>query len=111
MSRFTCFLIVAAVIGLIFADSPTDQMSLLINLNPDDPAPEDGIRTFNIVPGKIAVVKAGGDGWSELVKDITGPRDYPAAVGISVIRLRLVRPGPKKPEPFFAIEFLIPMGC
>lgn len=56
-----------------------------------------------------AVRAAGGIGWANLVKDVSGPLDFPATVSLSAIRLRLLY---GRPETTYAIEFLVlPSGC
>lgn len=60
---------------------------------------------------RAAVRRFGDSRWVRLVRNIKGPRDAPASVGLSKIRLRIsvTENGQWKPIQF--LDFVIPMGC
>jgi hypothetical protein len=60
---------------------------------------------------RAAVRRAGGPRWARLVRDVKGPHDYPSAVSVSKIKLRVsVREGGRW-RVVNTLDFLIPMGC
>jgi hypothetical protein len=60
---------------------------------------------------KEAVRAAGGDGWLELIRSVSGVYDAPAGVDISAIRVRVTPLGGGATKSPFILDFVIPMGC
>ena len=58
-----------------------------------------------------AVLRAGGERWAELVRDVKGPHDAPVLVGVSKISLKVSVKEGGDWKVINLIEFLIPMGC
>jgi hypothetical protein len=58
-----------------------------------------------------AVREAGGSNWAERVKQVRGPNEYPASVGISTLRLRILVQEESEWRELHRIEFKLPMGC
>jgi hypothetical protein len=58
-----------------------------------------------------AALKAGGSHWAEGVKQVQGPNDYPAGVGISIVRLRILVQEGREWRELHQIELRFPMGC
>jgi hypothetical protein len=60
---------------------------------------------------RAAVRKAGGASWARMVRNVKGPHDYPSAVSVSKITLRVsVREGSRW-RVIHTLDFLVPMGC
>lgn len=74
---------------------------------------EDETRFPDVSPEEIrqAVWSAGGEKWAELVKDVKGPHDAPAAVGLSKITLRVSMKDGGGWKVINVIDLLVAMGC
>ena len=74
---------------------------------------EDRARFPDASPEEIraAVWSAGGEKWAELVKDVKGPHDAPASVGLSKITLRVSVKEGGGWKVIHVIDLLVAMGC
>jgi len=60
---------------------------------------------------RSAVHAAGGERWSSLMKEKGGVHEFPAAIGISALRLKFVNTSAAPAIRYYVIEFPVPMGC
>lgn len=60
---------------------------------------------------RAAVKKFGGAEWTNRLQNLKGPNDYPAGVGISTIRVRILVQDGREWKVIHTLNFLVPMGC
>ena len=67
----------------------------------------------SVSPAEIraAVHRAGGASWARMVRDVKGPHDYPSAVSVSKISLRVSVTEGGRWKVINTLDFLVPMGC
>lgn len=74
---------------------------------------EDKARFIKVSPLQIyvAALEAGGSRWTDTVLSVKGPNDYPAAVGISTVRLRVLVQDGNAWKELHQVELKLPTGC
>ena len=60
---------------------------------------------------RAAVHRAGGASWARMVRNVKGPHDYPSAVSVSKISLRVSVKEGGRWRVINTLDFLVPMGC